>query len=145
MCLPILFTAGMSLLDTLDGCFMNFAYGWAFFNPVRKIYYNLAITGLSIAICFIVGLIEVLGLLPTELHWRGPFWSYMANFNINVAGFIIVGLFIVTWAGALTLWRFGHIEEKWGANLKVIDEQSTDREDQEFWPSFEGGTPAELD
>ena len=74
MCLPILFTAGMSLLDTLDGCFMNFAYGWAFFNPVRKIYYNLAITGLSIAICFIVGAIEVLGLLPSELHWHGEFW-----------------------------------------------------------------------
>ena len=61
MCLPILFTAGMSLMDTVDGCFMNVAYGWAFFNPVRKVYYNLAITGLSVAICFFIGTIEVLG------------------------------------------------------------------------------------
>src|SRR5271168_3236950 len=90
MCLPILFTAGMSLMDTLDGLLMNFAYGWAFFNPVRKIYYNLAITGLSIAICFIVGAIEVLGLLPNELHWHGAFWRFMEHFNINVAGYIIV-------------------------------------------------------
>ncbi len=71
MCLPVLFTAGMSLMDTLDGCFMNVAYGWAFFNPVRKVYYNLAITGLSVAICFFIGTIEVLGLLPMELHIHG--------------------------------------------------------------------------
>ena len=64
MCLPILFTAGMCLMDTFDGCFMNIAYGWAFFNPVRKVFYNLAITGLSVAICFLIGTIEVLGLLP---------------------------------------------------------------------------------
>ncbi len=121
MCLPILFTAGMALLDTLDGCFMNFAYGWAFFNPVRKIYYNLAITGLSIAICVLVGAIEVLGLLPTELHWRGPFWHFMEHFNINVAGYVIVGMFVLTWAAAMIIWRYAHVEEKWSANLKVID------------------------
>jgi high-affinity nickel-transport protein len=102
----------------LDGCFMNMAYGWAFFNPVRKIYYNLAITGLSVAICFFIGTIEILGLLPTELHWKGPFWHFMANFNINAAGFIIVGMFIVTWVGALLIWRIGHIEEKWSSRLR---------------------------
>jgi nickel/cobalt transporter (NiCoT) family protein len=126
MCLPILFTAGMALLDTLDGCFMNFAYGWAFFNPVRKIYYNLAITGLSIAICVLVGAIEVLGLLPTELHWRGPFWHFMEHFNINVAGYVIVGMFVVTWAAAMIIWRYAHVEEKWSANLKVIDTSDLD-------------------
>ncbi len=118
MCLPILFTAGMALLDTMDGCFMNFAYGWAFFNPVRKIYYNLAITGLSVTICFFIGSIEILGLLPTELHLKGAFWRVMANFNINVAGYVIVGMFALTWAGALAIWRYGHVEEKWSANLK---------------------------
>ena len=66
-------------MDTLDGCFMNVAYGWAFFNPVRKVYYNLAITGLSVAICFFIGTIEVLGLLPTELHLHGGFWDVMAG------------------------------------------------------------------
>jgi high-affinity nickel-transport protein len=118
MCLPILFTAGMSLMDTADGCFMNVAYGWAFFNPVRKIYYNLAITGLSVAICFFIGTIEVLGLLPMELHIHGAFWNFMENFNINAAGFVIVAMFVVTWAGALVIWRYARIEEKWTSSLK---------------------------
>jgi nickel/cobalt transporter (NiCoT) family protein len=114
MCLPILFTAGMSLMDTLDGIFMNFAYSWAFFNPVRKVYYNLAITGLSVSICVFIATIELLGLLPSELGGlHGGFWSYMANFDINEAGFVIVGMFVVCWAGALAFWRFGHVEERW--------------------------------
>jgi nickel/cobalt transporter (NiCoT) family protein len=119
MSLPILFTAGMALMDTFDGCFMNVAYGWAFFNPVRKVYYNLAITGLSVAICFLIGTIEVLGLLPVELHLKGGFWHFMSGFDINTAGFVIVGLFILTWTLALIIWRFGHIEAKWEAGLKV--------------------------
>jgi high-affinity nickel-transport protein len=122
MCLPILFTAGMALLDTLDGCFMNLAYGWAFFNPVRRIYYNLAITGLSIGICFFIGTIEVLGLLPNELHLKGAFWRLMANFNLNAAGYIIVGMFVVTFLGAMAFWRYGHVEEKWSSRLKVSGE-----------------------
>ena len=122
MCLPILFTAGMSLLDTLDGCFMNLAYGWAFFNPVRRVYYNLAITGLSIAICFFIGTIEVLGLLPGELHLKGAFWRLMANFNLNAAGFIIVAMFIATFLGAMAFWRYGHVEEKWSSRLKATNE-----------------------
>ncbi|MFZ0994637.1 MAG: HoxN/HupN/NixA family nickel/cobalt transporter [Candidatus Dormiibacterota bacterium] len=119
MCLPILFTAGMALMDTFDGCFMNVAYGWAFFNPIRKVYYNLAITGLSVAICFMIGTIEILGLLPVELHLKGGFWHFMSGFDINTAGFVIVGLFILTWTLALIIWRFGHIEAKWEAGLKV--------------------------
>ncbi len=122
MCLPILFTAGMSLLDTLDGCFMNMAYGWAFLNPVRRIYYNLTITGLSVAICFFIGTIEILGLLPHELHWKGSFWHFMENFNINAAGFIIVGMFILTWGGAMVIWKYGRVEEKWTSQLRPMGE-----------------------
>jgi nickel/cobalt transporter (NiCoT) family protein len=119
MCLPILFTAGMCLMDTIDGIFMNFAYSWAFFNPVRKVYYSLAITGLSVAICFFIGTIEVLGFLPTELSGlHGGFWRYMEAFDINKAGFVIVGMFVTCWTGALILWKYGHIEEKWNARLK---------------------------
>ncbi len=119
MCLPILFTAGMTLMDTIDGIFMNFAYSWAFFNPVRKVYYNLAITGLSVAICFFIGTVEVLGLLPTELGGlHSGFWRYVANFNINKAGFVIVGMFVLCWAGAVAFWRFAHVEERWGARLR---------------------------
>jgi len=126
LCLPILFTAGMSLMDTLDGIFMNFAYSWAFFNPVRKVYYNLAITGLSVSICFVIGTIELLGILPGDLSnsshgfWHTSFWNYMANFNINTAGFVIVGMFIVTWVMALSFWKYGHVEERWSAQLKPV-------------------------
>jgi nickel/cobalt transporter (NiCoT) family protein len=124
LALPILFTAGMSLMDTSDGMFMNLAYGWAFFNPVRKVYYNLAITGLSVAICFFIGGIETLSLVPLELHGvskTGGFWGFMYNFNINTAGFVIVGMFILTWAAAILIWRYGHIEEKWTARLQAAD------------------------
>ncbi len=122
MCLPILFTAGMSLMDTVDGIFMNFAYSWAFFNPVRKVYYNLAITGLSVAICFFIGTIEVLGLLPMELGGlHGGFWHYMEAFDINKAGFVIVGMFVVCWAAALAFWKFGRVEEKWSARLRASE------------------------
>ncbi len=121
MCLPILFTAGMTLMDTTDGLFMNLAYGWAFFNPVRKVYYNLAITGLSVAICFFIGGIETLSLLPQEIKGLSQthgFWGFMFNFNINTAGFVIVGMFILTWLAALLIWRFGRIEERWTARLQ---------------------------
>ncbi len=109
-------------MDTIDGIFMNFAYSWAFFNPVRKVYYNLAITGLSVSICFFIGTIEVLGLLPRSSAGctaaSGTSWP---NFNINKAGFVIVGMFVVCWAGALAFWNFGRVEEKWGARLKERD------------------------
>jgi nickel/cobalt transporter (NiCoT) family protein len=120
--LPILFTAGMSLMDTSDGLFMNLAYGWAFFNPVRKVFYNLAITGLSVAICFFIGGIETLSLVPLEIHGvsqTSGFWGFMYNFNINTAGFIIVGMFILTWTAAILIWRYGHIEQRWTARLQT--------------------------
>ena len=124
LCLPILFTAGMALMDTTDGIFMNVAYGWAFFNPVRKVYYNLAITGLSVAICFFIGGVEALGLLATEIpglsHHSG-FWGFMYNFNINTAGFVIVGMFVGTWAAAALFWRYARVEERWGARLKAAE------------------------
>jgi high-affinity nickel-transport protein len=111
--LPILFAAGMSLFDTLDGCFMNFAYNWAFFRPVRKVYYNLTITGLSVAVALVVGTIELMGLLQTELDLHNGFLRFVAGINLNTAGYAIVGLFVLTWAVALTIWRFGRIEQRW--------------------------------
>jgi nickel/cobalt transporter (NiCoT) family protein len=111
--LPILFAAGMSLFDTIDGCFMNFAYDWAFARPVRKVYYNLTITGLSVFVALFVGIVELLGLLAHDTHRTGSFWSFLKNFNINTAGFVIVGVFVVTWGVALAVWHFGKIERKW--------------------------------
>jgi high-affinity nickel-transport protein len=116
--LPILFAAGMTIFDTLDGSFMNFAYGWAFSKPVRKVYYNITITGLSVAVALLIGSLELFGLLATELHLSGPFWGYVAGFDINQAGFIIVALFVVTWAVALLVWRFARIEQRWTAGAE---------------------------
>jgi high-affinity nickel-transport protein len=120
--LPILFAAGMSLFDTIDGCFMNFAYDWAFAKPVRKVFYNLTITGLSVFVAFFVGAVEILGLLAQEGHFAGGFWSFMAHFNINTAGFFIVGVFVVTWAVALAVWHFGRVEQRFDVALAVEEQ-----------------------
>jgi len=113
--LPLLFAAGMSLLDTIDGSFMNFAYGWAFSKPVRKVYYNITITFLSVGVALVIGTIELLQVLSGQLNLSGGFWNWDNNFNINHAGFIIVGLFAATWVVALSIWRFGRVEERWEA------------------------------
>jgi nickel/cobalt transporter (NiCoT) family protein len=115
--LPVLFAAGMSLGDTVDGSFMNYAYGWAFAQPVRKVFYNLAITGLSVAVALIIGTVELSGLIFQELNLSGGFWAWWENIDINVLGFIIVGLFVATWAIALSWWRLGHVEERWSRHL----------------------------
>ncbi len=125
LALPFLFSGGMMLFDTLDGCFMNFAYGWAFAKPVRKVYYNLVITGLSIGAAFIIGTIEILGVLTNEVHLHGAFWDTMANFNINVAGFCIAGLFVVVWAIAFAYWRWGSVEARWDAGLSSSKPQAS--------------------
>jgi high-affinity nickel-transport protein len=120
LALPFLFSGGMMLFDTLDGAFMNFAYGWAFARPVRKVYYNLVITGLSIGAAFIIGTIEILGILTTEFHLNGSFWNVMSNFNINVAGFCIAAMFVAVWAAAIIYWRAGRVEDKWTANVAMV-------------------------
>jgi nickel/cobalt transporter (NiCoT) family protein len=113
LALPLLFTAGMTLCDAIDGLFMNLAYGWAFERPARKLYYNLTITGLSVAVAFLIGGIEIGGLLSNELHLHGWLGETLRRFDINTAGFAVVGLFVLVWAGALLLWRVGRIEARW--------------------------------
>jgi high-affinity nickel-transport protein len=113
LCLPVIFAAGMSLLDTLDGAFMSFAYGWAFSKPLRKIYYNITVTGLSVAVALIVGTIEALSILADKLSLRGGVWSVVGAFDLNRIGFVIVGLFVVTWIGAIAVWKFARIEDRW--------------------------------
>src|SRR5665213_1410715 len=113
LALPILFTARMSLLDTVDGSFMNFAYGWAFSKPVRKVYYNIAITGLSVFVAFYIGTLELLQVLQSQLKLHGGIWNYAAGFSINGAGFVIVGIFVATWTFALLYWKYGRVDERW--------------------------------
>jgi high-affinity nickel-transport protein len=116
--MPVLFAAGMSLFDTIDGSFMNFAYGWAFANPVRKIYYNLTITGLSVAVAFLIGTVELLSVLASQLDWSGGLWTWLQGIDLNTLGFLIVGMFLATWLVAVLVWRYGRIEEKWAADLR---------------------------
>jgi nickel/cobalt transporter (NiCoT) family protein len=117
LCLPVLFAAGMSLMDSIDGSFMNFAYGWAFSKPVRKVFYNLTITGLSVAVALLIGTIELAGLVASRLGLSGALWSWFENVDMGVLGFVIVGLFIATWGIAICVWRLGRIEERWSASL----------------------------
>jgi high-affinity nickel-transport protein len=111
----------MSLLDTIDGAFMNFAYGWAFSKPVRKVFYNITITALSVAVALLIGAIEALQVLSDRFGLKGGFWDWLNNLDFNLIGYCIVGLFVVTWAIALSVWRFGRIEEKWSAKLQPTE------------------------
>ncbi|MFF2963862.1 HoxN/HupN/NixA family nickel/cobalt transporter [Streptomyces sp. NPDC057963] len=115
LCLPLLFAAGMSLFDTLDGTFMNFAYQWAFSNPVRKVFYNLAITGLSIAVAFLIGTIELVTVLHDKLDLRDSVTSWISGLDLGNVGYLIVGLFVLVWAVALAYWRIAKVEERWTA------------------------------
>jgi high-affinity nickel-transport protein len=98
--LPVLFAAGMSLLDTLDGAFMAFAYGWAFERPARRLYYNLTVTGLSVAVALGIGTIELLSV------------TGVADVDLNDIGYAIAGLFALTWLAAVAVWRFGGMERR---------------------------------
>jgi len=115
--LPILFAAGMSLLDTIDGCFMNFAYGWALSKPVRKVYYNITITSLSVAVALIIGTVEILSIVSEKAGIHSGPVAAIGGLNLDQVGYAIVALFVVTWVVALAVWRFARIEEQWTARL----------------------------
>lgn len=108
MVFPALFTAGMSLVDTTDGILMVGAYEWAFVKPIRKLYYNLTITAVSVVVAVAIGGIEALGLLGGQLGLEGPFWVGVGalNENFNTLGFVIVGLFILAWIGSVLIYRY---------------------------------------
>jgi high-affinity nickel-transport protein len=132
LCLPILFAAGMSLLDSIDGVFMIFAYGWAFSQPVRKIYYNIVITGLSVAVALVIGVIEIVSIFTQKLEITDGPLAAIGSVDLNSVGFIIVGVFVITWLVAVLVWHVGNIEHKWSQNLKPVG------------PAY-GSTPAVVD
>jgi high-affinity nickel-transport protein len=113
--LPLLFAAGMSLMDTADGAFMSQAYGWAFSNPVRKVYYNLTVTTLSVAVALVVGTIELLQVAATKFGLDSGFWAFLNNLDFGTMGYGIVGLFVLTWAISLIVWKTRRIEQRWGS------------------------------
>jgi high-affinity nickel-transport protein len=121
MTLPVLFAAGMCLFDTVDGAFMNVAYGWAFARPVRKVYYNITVTSLSVLVAFVIGGIELLGLLADKLKLSGGVWNLVGTLSdFQYTGYFVVGVFIATWALSVLIWRYGRIEEKWSAGLSAV-------------------------
>ena len=101
VCLPVLFAAGMALLDTIDGAFMGFAYDWALARPVRRLYYNLTVTGLSVAVALGIGTVELLSVLG------------LSDVDLGSIGYLVAGLFALTWALAVAVWRLGRIEQRW--------------------------------
>jgi nickel/cobalt transporter (NiCoT) family protein len=103
--LPLLFTCGMVTIDTTDGVAMRVAYGWAFLNPVRKIYYNLTVTVISVLVAWAIGTIELLQVLSTELNLSGIFWSWLNTINFEMIGFGIIGIFIMSWLVSFGYWR----------------------------------------
>ncbi len=115
--LPILFAAGMCLMDTIDGVFMNVAYGWAFAKPVRKVFYNITITSISVAVALIIGTIELVGVLADQAHITSGPVAAIGGINLDYAGYGIVGLFVVSWLVAIAVWHFGRIDERWSAHL----------------------------
>jgi nickel/cobalt transporter (NiCoT) family protein len=112
--LPLLFAAGMSAMDTTDGVLMSKAYNWAFVNPLRKIFYNLTITSLSIAVALVIGTIELLQVIIGALHFDGRFAVFVAGLDFGMLGYMIVGIFLVAWGISVALWKFGRIEERYG-------------------------------
>lgn len=113
--LPVLFAAGMSLLDTIDGAFMYFAYRWAFLNPVRKVFYNITLTALSAVIALVIGLVSLISVVSDGLGLTGGFLDSVAGLDLDYLGYAIAGMFLLTWGIALLVWRFGRIEERWSA------------------------------
>lgn len=111
--LPVLFAAGMSLMDSVDGLFMSAAYDWAFANPVRKIYYNLTITGLSVVVALLIGTIELISVAHDDLGWSNPVTEWVSSISLDQVGFVVVGLFIVTWAAAIAFWRYSRGGRRW--------------------------------
>jgi high-affinity nickel-transport protein len=120
--LPILFAAGMCLMDTIDGVFMNAAYGWAFAKPVRKVFYNITITTISVAVALVIGTIELIGVLAEQAGITSGPLAAIAAIPLDYAGYGIVGLFVLAWIIAIAVWRFGRIEERWTAGLAPTGE-----------------------
>ena len=104
---PVLFTAGMTLVDTTDGVLMVGAYGWAFIKPIRKLYYNLTITFVSVIVALIVGGIEAVGLLKDRFNLNGGVWDFIGSLNDNFGtlGFVIIGVFVFSWFGSVIFYR----------------------------------------
>ena len=117
LCLPVLFAAGMTIMDTTDGVLMCKAYEWAFLNPLRKIFYNLTTTGLSVAVALVIGTIELLQVLVSILGLKGGFFQFIARLDFGILGYVIVGMFLLAWGLSVATWKYGKIEQRYSMRL----------------------------
>jgi high-affinity nickel-transport protein len=110
---PVLFAAGMSLIDTTDNILMLGAYGWAFIKPVRKLYYNMTITSVSVVVAMVVGGIEALGLLAGHFHLSGIFWDAVRRLNNNFGalGYFIIAIFALSWVVSIAIYKWRRLDE----------------------------------
>ena len=122
--LPILFTAGMCLLDTIDGSLMTHAYGWAFSTPVKKVYYNIAITTLSVAVALIIGGQELISVFADRMNITSGPIGWVGRLDLNYVGFVIVGMFVITWVASIAVWRLAKIEDRWDGSSRPSDTRS---------------------
>src|SRR5919199_1465484 len=111
--LPLIFAAGMSLMDTTDGAFMSKAYSWAFSNPIRKVFYNLTVTSLSVFVALFIGVVELLQILVRTVGLKGGVFDAIAGLDFGLLGFVIVGAFVVTWTAAFTIFKVRRVEQRW--------------------------------
>ncbi len=109
--LPFMFTCGMVLVDTTDGMAMRLAYGWAMLRPMRKLYYNLTITVISVLVALAIGVVEILQAAGGELGLKGPFWSFLETLDFETLGIVVVGLFVATWLFSLSYWKYKRYDE----------------------------------
>src|SRR5438105_5282902 len=119
--LPVIFAAGMSLMDTADGAFMSKAYSWAFASPIRKVFYNLTVTSLSVFVALFVGAVELAQILIRLFDLRGGVFEAIAGFDfIGSAGYVIVAAFVIAWGGAFAIYKVRRIDERWGAAVDKV-------------------------
>jgi high-affinity nickel-transport protein len=133
--LPILFAAGMTLMDTTDGVLMSKAYKWALINPLRRIFYNVTITSVSVAVALVIGSIELLQVLVSTLGLRGHLFEAVAQIDFGRLGYVIVGLFLLAWGSSVAVWKLGRIEERFGTEVAL--ESHTHTRDGRFEHSRE--------
>jgi len=110
--LPLMFTCGMVTVDTADGVTMRLAYGWAFLNPIRKIYYNLTVTIISVLVAWVIGTVELLQVLSSELSLTGGVWDWLNSLDFEAIGFGIVAIFVLSWLISLGVWRYKQFDKR---------------------------------
>jgi high-affinity nickel-transport protein len=115
--LPFMFTCGMVLIDTTDGVAMRLAYGWAFINPIRKIYYNLTVTVISVLVALAIGTVELLQVVASELNFRGVFWNWLGALDFETIGFLIIIIFVFSWLVSLGYWKYRRFDEKYNQSI----------------------------